>query len=103
MPIIKIQCTSKYKSKKIDITYKDENHNGLISVELIRQYLEIYPTLKPLVFVLKKFIYSTNIYDPYSGGLSSYGLILMIVAYLQDDNRERKSKGPDMYKQPTIA
>lgn len=84
VPIIKIQCSKKYNSKKIDITYKDENHNGLDSVDLILKYLSIYPQLRPLVFVLKKFIYSTNIYDPYSGGLSSYGLILMIVAYLQN-------------------
>jgi hypothetical protein len=27
----------------------------------------------------------------------------MIVAYLQDDNRDRKAKGVDGYKQPTIA
>lgn len=84
VPLVKIQCSKKYNSKKIDITYKDENHNGLDSVELILKYLGIYPQLRPLVFVLKKFIYSTNIYDPYSGGLSSYGLILMIVAYLQN-------------------
>lgn len=74
------------------------------SVELIQKYLSVYPQLRPLVFVLKKFIYSTNIYDPYSGGLSSYGLILMIVAYLQNENRERKTKAPsDLNKAPTIA
>jgi DNA polymerase sigma len=53
--------------------------------------------------VLKKFIYSANIYDPYSGGLSSYGLILMIVAFLQNENRERKSRGLENQKVPTIA
>lgn len=54
--------------------------------------------------MLKKFIYCTNIYDPYSGGLSSYGLILMIVAYLQNENRERKLHGgPNSHKLPSIA
>lgn len=93
VPIIKIQSTKKYDGKKIDITFKDDKHNGLVSVELIKNYLSIYSQLRPLVFVLKKFIYCTNIYDPYSGGLSSYGLILMIVAFLQNDIRDRKRKG----------
>ena len=90
MPIIKIQCTGRYNNKKIDITYQDDNHNGLESVELIQQYLGIYPQLRALTFILKKFIYSARLFDPYSGGISSYGLILMIVAYLQNENRERK-------------
>ena len=32
VPIIKIQCTPKYLEKKIDITFQDENHNGMQSV-----------------------------------------------------------------------
>lgn len=84
VPIIKVQCTKKYEEKKIDITYQDKNHNGLESVKLINEYLDIYPQLRSLIFVLKKFMYSVNIYDPYTGGLSSYGLILMIVAFMQN-------------------
>ena len=87
VPILKIQCTEQYIEKKIDITYQDEKHNGLQSVVLIQQYLEIYPQLRSLTFILKKFIYSARLFDPYSGGISSYGLILMIVAYIQNDNR----------------
>jgi|JI9StandDraft_1071089.scaffolds.fasta_scaffold785014_1 non-canonical poly(A) RNA polymerase PAPD5/7 len=51
-----------------------------------------YAELRPLAFVLKTFIYSSNLYDTYQGGLSSYGLILMIVAFLQ---REYMFKKPD--------
>jgi DNA polymerase sigma len=35
--------------------------------------------------VLKKFIYISNLSAPYLGGISSYGLILMIVAFIQQE------------------
>lgn len=37
VPIIKVTCTEKYWRKKIDFTYQDVAHNGLQSVELIKQ------------------------------------------------------------------
>lgn len=43
--------------------------------------------MEPLIFILKKFIYASNLFSPYTGGISSYGLILMIVAYLQNEHR----------------
>lgn len=36
VPIIKVICTAKYNHKKIDITKKTEEHNGLESVKLIK-------------------------------------------------------------------
>jgi non-canonical poly(A) RNA polymerase PAPD5/7 len=59
-------------------------------VALIKEYLDIYPQLRSLTFILKKFIYCARLFDPYSGGISSYGLILMIVAFIQNMNREKK-------------
>ncbi len=43
--------------------------------------------MESLIFVLKKFIYASNLFAPYSGGLSSYGLILMIVAFIQNEQK----------------
>ena len=91
-PVIKVTCNSEYRFKKIDITLQNPSHNGLDSVEIIRQYIELYEELRPLTFVLKTFIYSSNLADTYQGGLSSYGLILMIVALLQ---KEHMLKKPD--------
>jgi DNA polymerase sigma len=39
VPIIKVICTEKYLQKRIDITFRDMNHNGIESVQLIRHYL----------------------------------------------------------------
>jgi DNA polymerase sigma len=74
-----------YKFKTVDISFRDDMHNGLESVEVNKKYLEMYPELNNLLLVLKKFIYQCNVFGPYSGGLSSYGLFLMILGYLQNE------------------
>lgn len=56
-------------------------------------YLEVYPQLESLIFVLKKFIYLSNLSAPYLGGISSYGLILMIVAYIQQEYKSHDGQG----------
>jgi hypothetical protein len=38
VPIIKAECTEKYHSKHIDITFQNDFHNGLESVRLINYY-----------------------------------------------------------------
>lgn len=86
MPVIKITSVDKYLNRKIDITlreFKDSKHNGEACVELIRDYIRNYKVFKPLILVLKQLIYNAKLYDPYQGGISSYGLILMLVTYLQ--------------------
>lgn len=70
----------------MDITlreFKDSKHNGEACVELIKDYIKTYKVFKPLILVLKQLIFNAKLYDPYQGGISSYGLILMLVTYLQ--------------------
>ena len=43
--------------------------------------------MKPLVLALKNILKQANLNDPYKGGISSYGLILMIVSFLQTQKR----------------
>jgi len=50
---------------------------------LIRKYIKNYEPLKPLTLIMKQFLHKSDLSDTYSGGLSSYGLILMIVSFLQ--------------------
>jgi DNA polymerase sigma len=45
----------------------------------------LYPPLESLTFILKKFIYVSGLSAPYKGGISSYALVLMIVAYMQNE------------------
>lgn len=82
-PVIKIVCNAEYLNKKLDITMQDHKHNGLNCVDLVKEYLIQYEgILRPIVFIMKHLLYMAELNDPYQGGLSSYGLILMVVALL---------------------
>lgn len=83
IPVLKINCTKQYHNKKIDISIQENKHNGLLCVELVKDYLNMYPPVRPLVLILKQFLYHLNLNDTYIGGLSSYALILMIVYLIQ--------------------
>lgn len=67
----------------IDITHWTEYHNGVKCVNLVKDYLFECWFIEPLVLVLKQMLKVNNLNDPYKGGLSSYGLFLMIVAFIQ--------------------
>ena len=45
--------------------------------------LGLYPTLQPLVRVLKQYLLEKDFNIVYRGGISSYGLILMVIQFLQ--------------------
>ncbi len=42
-----------------------------------------YPTLQRLVFVLKQFLLQRDLNEVFTGGISSYSLILMTISFLQ--------------------
>lgn len=83
VPIIKLFAIDQYNNMSIDISIQDENHFGLKCVELVKNYIKEYKSLKPLVLAIKNILKRANLNDPYKGGISSYGLILMIVYFLQ--------------------
>ena len=90
IPIIKLVCIEQFNSMPIDISIQDERHFGLKCVELVKSFISKYESLKPLVLALKNILKKANLNDPYKGGMSSYGLILMIVSFLQKQKKEGK-------------
>ena len=91
-PIVKLISSENYNNMHIDISIQDEKHFGLKCVDLVNSFISQYESLKPLVLVLKNILKRANLNDPYKGGISSYGLILMIVSFLQT----QKSLGNDI-------
>ena len=67
-----------------------ENH----SVDLVKEYLNTYKVLKSIILALKTLLKNGNLNYPYKGGLSSFGLILMVVSFIQSeiDNEKYKEK-----------
>lgn len=79
VPIVKL--TDKQTEIKVDISFNMSN--GVKSAELIRSYIQMYPVLPKLVYVLKQFLLERDLNEVFTGGISSYSLILMCISFLQ--------------------
>lgn len=79
VPIVKL--TDRATEVKVDISFNMSN--GVRSAELIRHFKRSYPTLQRLVFVLKQFLLQRDLNEVFTGGISSYSLILMTISFLQ--------------------
>jgi non-canonical poly(A) RNA polymerase PAPD5/7 len=67
----------------VDISFDGPSHRGLRTSMLVRDLIKRYPPIKPLALVLKQFLVEKGLNDPFVGGLSSYGLVIMIAQVLQ--------------------
>lgn len=52
-------------------------------MNIVQAYIRQFPVLKDMVLLIKHLLKVHNLNDPYSGGISSYALTLMIVSFLQ--------------------
>jgi non-canonical poly(A) RNA polymerase PAPD5/7 len=71
----------------IDVCFNQKT--GPQAAALMHQYMEALSPLRPLTFVLKKFMASRGLNQPYTGGVGSFLLQMMILTFLQ--HRERDS------------
>ncbi|KAM6968158.1 terminal nucleotidyltransferase 4A-like [Aplochiton taeniatus] len=79
VPIIKL--TDQETKVKVDISFNVET--GVKAAQLIKSYLKRYSVLPYLIFVLKQFLLQRELNEVFTGGISSYSLILMVISYLQ--------------------
>ncbi|CAE7876198.1 unnamed protein product, partial [Symbiodinium microadriaticum] len=70
-------------STRVDVCLHDSSHRGLRSKALINFLLNRYPMARPVTLVLKQWLIEQAYSMSHSGGLCSYGLLLMVVALLQ--------------------
>ena len=82
-PVLKMKTEDKLGCFPVDITIKDNKHRGLECVKLVLEFHKKYPPLKPLCLIIKQILNCAYLSDPYKGGIGSYGVVLMIVAYFQ--------------------
>nr|CAD2179113.1 unnamed protein product [Meloidogyne enterolobii] len=85
-----VKCTDQLTQLNIDINF---NINGRIdrTVGWIRDKLDFMPHLEPLLLVLKLFLAQRGLNNPYTGGLPSYALVVMLVHYLEYIRLKNKS------------
>lgn len=79
VPILKL--TDKLTEVKVDISFN--MRNGVKSAKLIKKFISDYPHLPYIVLVLKQFLLQRDLNEVFTGGISSYSLILMTVSFLQ--------------------
>ncbi|CAM9912128.1 unnamed protein product, partial [Scytosiphon promiscuus] len=74
-------------SFSFDISIDGPTHSGLATSAFTSYLSDHLPNLAPLTMVLKKLLQSKGLNDPFTGGLSSYGIVLMVAfALLQRDH-----------------
>lgn len=83
VPIVKL--TDKRTEVKVDISFN--MCNGVKSAELIKTFMYKYPALPKLVYVLKQFLLERDLNEVFTGGISSYSLILLCISFLQLHHR----------------
>lgn len=79
VPIVKL--TDRETEIKVDISFN--MNNGVKSAELIKTFKRQFPALEKLVMVLKQFLLQRDLNEVFTGGISSYSLILMTISFLQ--------------------
>nr|CCA19321.1 conserved hypothetical protein [Albugo laibachii Nc14] len=99
MPIITLLTKAPY-NVRLDISFEGPGHNGLATNDVVHAFIHEFPSVVPLMLVLKSFVIERGYAFAYSGGLSSYALLLMVVRYLQD-RLNKSTRGYETYNGTT--
>lgn len=86
MPVLRVEFNEEMASAKLDITVNIPRHKGMECVEMTRQIIKEFPCSKKIILVIRYILKITELNDPYLRGLSSYGVLLLLTAYMQHFN-----------------
>lgn len=89
VPIVKFTHEPSHIS--VDVCF--DQAIGVKAADLMKHYLKDMPPLRPLTFVLKYFLEARGLNEPYTGGVGSYMIQLMIVSFLQHRERDSFMRG----------
>lgn len=67
---------------RVDLSMEGPSHTGLATASLVSTLASRLPPLVPLTLMLKHLLRSRGLADPYTGGVPSYGLTLMVTFLL---------------------
>lgn len=81
--IINIITTNVYNNKTIDISLGNEGNTGLKCAKYIKEQTKKYSIFNLLTLAFKNIFQLANINKPYTEGLSSYGISILIIYILQ--------------------
>jgi len=73
----------------LDISIHSERHRGLLAAQHVRWLHALLPPLAPLVVMLKALLHRHGLKSTFTGGLSSYALVILVARFLMDRPRLR--------------
>ncbi|XP_053323587.1 terminal nucleotidyltransferase 4A [Spea bombifrons] len=79
VPIIKL--SDKETDVRVDISFNVKT--GVKAAQFIKDCMKEYSVLPYLILVLKQFLLQRDLNEVFTGGISSYSLILMAISFLQ--------------------
>ena len=86
--IINKEIINKIENDNINININDieKKDNEKSIVIYIKEQLNIFPEIKPILILLKRYFYVKNMNSSFEGGLSSYNLFLLILSFAKYNN-----------------
>ena len=87
VPVLKIYTNNDYHKISLDVSMENQEHHGEECVNYIKKKIKEFEVLAPMTFALKTLLQKAFLNDPYKGGLSSYGVILLIIHFLSVQSR----------------
>ena len=70
-------------SVRLDISILTKTHNGLSTNSLVQSLSRQHPALLSLTLIMKQFLKEHGFLTAFTGGLSSYGLVMLLTRFLQ--------------------
>ena len=67
----------------LDIDISFNMTGGPEEARRIKEYMKLYPALRPLTLVVKQLLAQRCLNEVYTGGVGSYAILLMIMSFLQ--------------------
>jgi len=99
VPLIKATAVVRYAAQTageedlvvtipVDISMDGPRNTGITSTAMIKMLLAALPPMGPVFLLLKEFLKSKGLTNSYTGGLGSYGLLLMVLLPLLKQLRQ---------------
>lgn len=85
---------------KIDFDICVNESDGVRGTKTINDFKQQFPELKYLVIFLKVLLLVNDLNKTYDGGISSFGLILLVISYLQQ-HKNKTLQNPSEETEPT--
>ena len=85
VPLLKI--VEKETQIAMDISFNVLD--GVKAIEPIKALIKKHPPLRPLVLIVKSYLRERGLNETYKGGIGSFLLLVLIVAFLQQERKEQ--------------